>query len=128
MNEDHNAVLSEEAESNQIAIKGMQIFVNTLKGQCFALDVQPSDTITAVKNKIRNEKGIALDFQRLLFAGKQLQNERTIEEIGIQMKSTIHLIEIEGDPSSPTKECTSRNETAASGTARQQTQKKVAWT
>ena len=126
IHEDHNAVLSEEAESNQIAIKGMQIFVKTVEGQSFALDVQLSDTIDHVKNKIRVKKGIPIDFQRLLFAGKQLQGEHTLAELKIQMESTIYLIEIEGNPAPPTEECASGNETAASGMTRQQQQKKVA--
>ena len=121
IHEDHNAVLSEEAESNQIAITGMQIFVKTVEGQSFVLDVQLSDTINHVKNKIRDKKGIPIDFQRLIFAGKQLQGEQTLAELKIQMETTIFLI-------TPTEECASGSETAASGMTRQQQQKKVACT
>ena len=88
--EEYNIINNSTINLNFFNIGG-QYFIRTLSGKTITLELSANDTILNIKKKIYEKEGIPLEQQRLIFAGKQLDNDRTIQDYKIRSESTIHI-------------------------------------
>lgn len=70
----------------------MQIFVKNLMGKSIAIDIEPTETIRQIKDKIEQQEAIPQGEQRLIFAGKGLQDNHSASDYNIRANSTVHML------------------------------------
>lgn len=70
----------------------MHIFITMLSGRSITMEVDPQDTVLNIKAKIQDKEGVRPEDQRLLFKGKQLEDECTVDDYQIEKNSTLHLV------------------------------------
>ena len=73
-------------------MSSFQIFVKSINGKSRTLDVNTTDTIASIKQQMAEKEGVAAEEQRLIFAGKNLDDTKTLQDYNISAESTIHLV------------------------------------
>ena len=70
----------------------MQVFVRTLAGRSTTLDVESTDTVKSLKEKLYLKEGISAGDQRLVFGGKELDETRSLSDYNIRKESTLYML------------------------------------
>jgi hypothetical protein len=70
----------------------MQIFLRAVSGNTLTLEVEPSTLVEQLKRQIQDKEGIPLQQQRVVYAGKQLENNRAVSDYNIEKESTLYLL------------------------------------
>ena len=70
----------------------MKVFVAMLSGRSITIEVDSSDTVANIKAKVQDREGVRPEDQRLLFHGKQLEDEYTLQDYQVMNSSTLHLV------------------------------------
>ena len=74
-----------------VKANAMQLFVQTLTGKHITIEVEPTDKIESIKEKIEDKEWVSTNLQKLIFAGKVLEDGKTLQDYSIQKDSTLHL-------------------------------------
>ena len=78
---------------NNVASRDMQILIKMMNKTEISLIVKPKDSIQNVKRKVQQLKGCRPDQQRLVFAGKNLEDDHTLSDYNVQNESTLNLVQ-----------------------------------
>ncbi|CEG67803.1 Putative NEDD8 [Rhizopus microsporus] len=70
----------------------MLVKVKTLTGKEIEIDIEPSDKISRIKERVEEKEGIPPQQQRLIYSGKQMSDEMTANQYGIEGGSVLHLV------------------------------------
>ena len=70
----------------------MQIKIKTLTGKVTDYTIEPEDTVKALKESLQEKEGIMVEQIKLIYNGRQLQDEKTIESYTVEAGKTIHMV------------------------------------